>query len=492
MNEADLQSILEDNRLLKERQETPDLPEALKTIPSLTLVDLEKEIKKIPLELVEGENGRILYHDLFTNGILYLDLGLDLHILPQELLPYAALFGRALLEMGTESEDFVKLSQRIGRTTGGIYPVPYTTAVPGRDQAAAWLFLRGKAITSKADELLGILRDVLLTVHLYQQDRFRQIVLEEKAGLEAQLTPVGHRMVNVRLRAQFGEAGWAAEQMGGISFLFFLRRLAEDVEKDWPSVLEKLETLRRTLVNRNSMICNVTVDADHWKESLPRLETFLDGLPERPAAAAIWKPGRDPVSEGLTIPAQVNYVGKGANLYELGYDLSGSISVINNFLRNSYLYERVRLQGGAYGVFPLFDIRSGVYTYLSYRDPNLLRTLETYDQTGQFLLGLGESNLSQDEIEKNIIGAIGDMDAYQLPDAKGLTSLQRYLANDTDEDRQRRRDQVLSTSLPDFHTLGEALERLKDAGRVVVLGSSDAIQAANSERPGWLEVQKVL
>ncbi len=77
----------------------------------------------------------MLYHDLFTNGIVYLDLGLDLHALPQELLPYVPLFGRALLEMGTETEDFVRLSQRIGRTTGGIWPVTYTSVVRGQDRS---------------------------------------------------------------------------------------------------------------------------------------------------------------------------------------------------------------------------------------------------------------------------------------------------------------------------------------------------------------------
>jgi Zn-dependent M16 (insulinase) family peptidase len=492
MTSAELQEVLEDSRQLKLRQETPDPPEALAAIPALKLDDLEKEVKRIPLDVQELESTQVLYHDLFTNGILYLDAGFNLGVLPQEYLPYVSLFGRAFVELGTEAEDYVKLSQRIGRKTGGIRPASFTSAVRGRDQGAAWLFLRGKSTLSQAEDLLGILRDILLSLRLDNQSRFRQMVLEEKADQEAQIIPVGHRMINSRLRASFDVSGWAAEQMGGISYLFFLRQLAEDVDRDWPGVLEKLETMRSILVNRSGMLCNVTLDSAAWKKFKPSLQDFLQRLPLEPLAQVEWNPSPLPSAEGLTIPAQVNYVGKGANLYRLGYHLHGSIYVILNYLRSTWLWEQVRVRGGAYGAFCPFDQRSGVFTFISYRDPNLKSTLDIYDQTGQFLKTTGGARLSADELTKSIIGAIGDMDAYQLPDAKGYTSMQRYLAGEDDEHRQILRNQILSTGLLDFSSLGEVLEAVKDTGRVVVLGSQEAVQAANSTHPGWLEVRKVL
>lgn len=60
----------------------------------------------------------------------------------------------------------------------------------------------------------------------------------------------------------------------------------------------------------------------------------------------------------------------------------------------------------------------GVFTFLSYRDPNLLKTLDVYDGTGDFLRGL---ELDNEALAKAIIGTIGDVDSYQLPDAKGYT-----------------------------------------------------------------------
>src|SRR5262249_53894220 len=159
----------------KQLQETPDPPEALAIIPTLKLADLDRQNKLIPLELSERDDAKILYHDLFTNGILYLDLGLNLRALPQDLLPYVTLFGRALLEIGTSQEDYVQLSQRIGRATGGIWSQNFISVVRGTRDSAAWLFLRGKAVPERAGELLAILRDVLLTARLDNRERFRQI-----------------------------------------------------------------------------------------------------------------------------------------------------------------------------------------------------------------------------------------------------------------------------------------------------------------------------
>jgi hypothetical protein len=483
-----LAEIVEATRLLKLRQETPDTPEALASIPSLKLEDLERHNKQIPGEVTEMADGsQIVYHDLFTNGIVYFDLGMNLHLLPRELLPYAALFGRALLEMGTESEDFVSLSQRIGRATGGIRPSYLTSAVVDTDQASAWLFLRSKATPEHVPELFEILHDILLTARLDNPERFRQMVLEGKADMEAALTPAGHRLVNARLRSFFGEAGWLEEQLGGVSHLYFLRALADEIDQDWPGVLAKLETMRRLLVNRRALIANVTLDGGNWQRFQPLLAEFLQLLPAGPVSWQPWGTTVVPENQGLAIPAQVNFVGKGANLYQLGYSLHGSQAVINNYLRTTWLWEKVRVQGGAYGGFCVFDHRSGVFSYLSYRDPNIAETLETYDLTGQFLRNLDENRLSQEELVKSIIGTIGDMDAYQLPDAKGYTWLGRYLAGDTDEMRQQRREQILGTTLADFHAFGEALDGLRKNGLVVVMGAEQDLMAAHS-----LTIERVL
>jgi Zn-dependent M16 (insulinase) family peptidase len=350
----------------------------------LKLSDLERQNKTIPSEISELAGSRLLFHDLFTNGILYLDLGFDLHTLPVEYLPFLSLFSRSLLEIGTEKEDFVKLSQRIGRATGGIYPASFISTVRNTTQSTAWLYLRGKSTVAQVGELMEILQDILLTVKLDNRERFQQMLLEEKAGLEAGMIPSGHRVVNLRLRSAFTEADWAQELMGGIEYLFFIRQLVQVVEQDWQSVLDKLEGIRQLLVNRDAMICNITLDEQNWHELQPGIEGFLASLPSFPPQFHRWQPAEAEAYEGLVVPSPVNYVGKGANLFELGYQADVSVDVINNYLSTTWLWEKVRVQGGAYGGFCQFNPRSGVYSYLSYRDPNLAG-IANYDGTSEFL-----------------------------------------------------------------------------------------------------------
>jgi len=163
--------------------------------------------------------------------------------------------------------------------------------------------------------------------------------------------------------------------------------------------------------------------------------------------------------------------------------------VVRRFLRTTWLWDKVRVQGGAYGGQCMFDRYSGGFTFVSYRDPNLIATLQIYDRTAEFLRS---ADLSETELTRNIIGTIGEIDFYRLPDAKGFASMQHYLIGDTDEARQRMREEVLSTTAADIRNFADAMAGIAAHGRVVVLGSEQAIEAANAERPGLLSVSRVM
>jgi Zn-dependent M16 (insulinase) family peptidase len=237
------------------------------------------------------------------------------------------------------------------------------------------------------------------------------------------------------------------------------------------------------------MVFNLTADRKDFHSIEDAVHSFLDVLPDRAATMQAWQPGLFPRFEGVMIPSQVNYVGKGADLYREGYEPHGSSKVITGYLRASWLWEKVRVQGGAYGGFCLFDRMSGVFTFVSYRDPNLLKTIENFDGTAQFLR---TADLAEDEVRKAIIGAIGDVDAHMLPDRKGYVSMLRRLTGDSEEVRQKMRDQILGTTAKDFRAFAEVLDKVNRDGIVKVLGSQDAIESALVERPRWLETFRLL
>jgi Zn-dependent M16 (insulinase) family peptidase len=488
MSKDQVAVVVADTARLRALQEKADPPEALSKIPVLKVADLERQNKPIPMALQAQGDTRLFFHDLFTNGILYMDVAMDLGGMPEAYLPLVPLLGRAFTEMGTEKEDFVTLNQRISRETGGIWSETFASATRGQG-AAVWLLLRAKGMSDRAHSLVDVLKDLLLNVKLENKARFRQILLEEKARCEERLIPEGHGIVGLRLRSHFGPAQWAAEQMGGIHYLQFIRGLAKDFDVLWKEVLGRLEDLRHRLINSSRMIFNLTLDEKAWHGAEPHVRSLVGMIPRHDHQPARWDWETVPCHEAMIVPSQVNYVGKGLDLFSLGYQFHGSSLVVSRYVRNKFLWERVRVQGGAYGAFSSFDYYSGSMTLVSYRDPNLLKTLDVFDQVAHFLESI---QLTDEELDRSILGAIGDLDAYMLPDAKGRGSMLRSLTGDTDPLRQRMREEMLSTRKEDFVSFGAALGDLKEKGIVKVLGGADAIQEAAAHRPGWLTVSTLL
>ena len=465
---------------LRALQEAPDDPEAVATIPRVTKADLPLVNKPIPAEFSELAGVRVMTHDLPTGGIVYADLTFDVQGMDEAMLPYVPLLARCFTEMGTARRDFVELGMRIAAKTGGIEgDMLITTSLQDRSPVVK-LLVNAKATTENAESLFSLMSEVLLEGRLDDRERFRSILLEEKARAEEQLVPAGHSVVISRLRSHFGMAGRVSELTDGIAYLQFLRRLVSGFDAQWADILSNLEAAREMLIRRNSALLNITVDDAGWNRIAPQAKAFLAALPVREQAGAVWSFTPSSQHEVFAIPAQVNYVGKAANLYDLGYVYHGSANVIFKHLRMGWLWDKVRVQGGAYGAFAAFDRAGGTLAQVSYRDPNLLKTLDVYDASAEYLRNV---HLSTDELEKAIVGAIGELDAHLLPDAKGAASMTRYLTGDTEERRQQMREEILGTTLDDFRAFGAILSEAAAQGVVCVLGGAGVKEAAAEK--GW-------
>jgi Zn-dependent M16 (insulinase) family peptidase len=343
-------------------------------------------------------------------------------------------------------------------------------------------------VPEKAGELLAILHDVITDARLDNRDRIRQMVLEAKAGFESSLAGMGNAIAAMRLKAQFNQSDWLNEQLSGVSHYFVLRELAGRIDSDWTGVESDLMTIRAALLGRANMVANITADEPLIAGFRPQLADFVGGLPTGAADSGEWSLAAAPGSEGLSFPGQVNYVAKGADLTRLGFNPSAAAAVVVKHLNTTYLWDRIRVQGGAYGGGASFDQFAGSFVFTSYRDPNLIETIENYDQAAGFLRqGVGDQDLT-----RSIIGVIGAVDTYRLPDAKGFMSMLWELMGDTEEARQQRREEILGASQKDFAAMAEVLEQVARSGRVVVLGSETAIKAANDQRGNFLRVTKVL
>ncbi|KAL4578658.1 hypothetical protein LXL04_014787 [Taraxacum kok-saghyz] len=486
MTEEDLAELA---RVTNDLQSKPPAP--LRSAPRFTLKNISRKPKQVSLEVGDINGVKVLKHDIITNDVLYADIAFDMSSLKPELLPLVPLFCRSLLEMGTKDLNALQLNQLIGKETGGISVYPFTSSKQGSNDPVSHIIVRGKSMSASTEDLFNLMTSVLQEAEFTNMKRFKRFVSESKARLENQLRDCGHGLVATRMNAKLNHAGWIAEQMGGISYLEFLKDLEGKIEQDWSELSMSLEEIRKTLLSRKGCIVNLTSDGKNLTIAEKFVTKFLNLLPN--SSSIVTSSSSNELlplnNEAIIIPTQVNYVGKAANIYENGYQLKGSVYVISKYISNTWLWDNIRVNGGAFGAFCDFDTRSGVLSFLSYRDPNLLKTLDVYDGTSDFLR---ELELDDNILEKAIIGTIQDLDSYQLPDAKGYSSFLRYLSGVSEEDRLARREEILSTRSSDLKEFADIVDTIKDKGVVVAVTSEANADVANKERSNFLEMKKIL
>jgi len=467
--------IRADAAAVKRFQEEPDPPEAIATLPKLSIADISQEIDRIPSKASALAGVPSLSHELFTNGICYLDLAFDVSDIPDELQPCLPLLGKLTCEMGAADLSYEAMAKRISLRTGGL-GAGLATGLTA-DGKGDWQYLTFslKTLERNVDEALEILMDLLTAGDLTDQARMRDLIREKKNGLHASVIPSGHLFAQMAATAGLFLSARRNEQWHGRTQLRYVTAMAEQGGSGKESFRERLQSLRTRLFTRSRLRLNLTAEA----EGLQRLATAAARLAEAlPAGRAPKRgdtalPASGPI--GIAIPSQVSYVAKVLAAPPYEDPLAPALFVLARQLSNGSLYRRIRVQGGAYGGFCRYEPLNGLFAFLSYRDPHLVETLDVYRQVVDGVVAAG---VSQTEAEKAVIGAIASLDKPQDPRGRGYTALIRDFAGLTDIGRLRFRNGVLAVQAKD---LQKAARRFLTAAvaAVAVCASEERLRQAN-------------
>ncbi len=463
---------------LQEAQTKEDSEDALATIPVLTLEDLAKENKLLPISK-KTNILPIITHEIETTGILYSRIVLNIDNLPYELLPLLSLYSRALTEIGTKNYSFIELGLEIEATTGGIGAYSSFQSKVNSKETLNSFVLSGKSTHDKIEKLVNLFEEIIFNPNFNNKERFIQMVLEEKARLEQAIIPTGHSFVLARLGAVQSQVGAINEYTQGISYLDYIKDLSKNIEVKWEEFLENLQKIHACIFTRDNALLDMTANSEILVKAEKVFAPLLEKIQNSNYTQSnnSWKINLLDGNEALIVPARVNYVGMSTNLHKHDYEFHGSALVISRFLRMGYLWDRIRVLGGAYGCFVQYSRITGSFAFVSYRDPQVEKSLEVYKKAPEFL---GNLHLSQRDLNCAIIGTIGDLDSYLLPDAMGATALWRELVGDTKEIRQKIRDEILSTKLVDFHNFATPLSKALKESKCVSLGGVDTENYAKS------------
>ena len=473
MSAEEIAEVLASCAALKEAQEEPDTEEALASIPILARSDIRAEAERLPLDLRDCAGTKILYSDIETNGIVYLNFYFPMAAVAQADLPYAYLLAEMFGAVDTARHSYAELAMLRSLYTGGFGAdiVAYTRA--GEPDSLLPRFkLRAKVLKGNLPRLFDLLAEIMTESDFSGAKRVRELIDEEKTGMELSLQRAANQVVAARIAADLTPAGRYAE-VGGLPFHDFLRTFKDNFEARHAEMQAAFRRILPQIFNANDLMVSVTAPTADYDEVAAQLAAFQQKLTSEtfPVAPYTWEIA--PKNEGLMTQSRVQYVAKGANFIKLGFAYTGVLRVLETLLRYDYFWTRIRVQGGAYGAMTQFN-RNGFMIFSSYRDPNLAETFAVLDETADYVRSF---DVSDREMDKFIIGTMSGVDAPLTPQMKGDIAATFHLRGITWEDRQRAREEILTARQEDVRALAPLVEAAMRENVRCVLGGEEKIRA---------------
>jgi len=396
---------------------------------------------------------------------------------PQELIPYVSLLSHVIGSMNTKNYSFGDLNKALNIHTGGFFTSLRTYLVKMDDnQILPRFVVTSKTMNYKVVKLFELGEEILNNTIYRDPDRLKTILLRHQSQIEAQVKGNGYHVASRRLSSYISNQGMFNEITGGLSYYWFVTDLLKNFDADANVIIANLEQVARLLFNWNNMVVSVTGAKKDQTVFANGLNFLARQLPPGTLEEQNWDFRTVNQNEGLMAASNVQYVVKGFNYKTLGYGWDAKMRVLNHVLSTDWLQTRIRVIGGAYGGFSSIA-PGGNFTLNSYRDPNLVSTIENFDNTPEYLSSFASDSLS---MTRYIIGTISEMDSPLTPSQKGDQAVSMFLSQRTEEEVQRDRDAVLSTTQEDIRGFTQLVQEGLRQAKICVYGNSEKITSDQS------------
>ena len=469
----EIKALIEDTAHLKQYQEEPSPKEDLEKIPMLKRSDMKKEASPFINEVRDCDGTTVLFHEMFTNRINYLDFLFDVTDLSEEEIPYLGILKAVLGYMNTSRYGYADLANEINLYTGGVSSsIGVYPSVKKPDSYQAKYEVRTKVLYENTDKAMDIIKDILGTTDITDEKRLYEILAQAKSRLQMSLSSAGHSVSAIRAMSYFSKTAYYNDMTGGIALYRVIADYEEHFEVKKGMLIERLDALRKKIFCKERLMVSLTADREGYDAAVKEIGGLKEILGSGAPQAAVPVLNCVKKNEGFLDASQVQYVSRAGNFVKRGFSYTGALRILKVILSYDYLWLNVRVKGGAYGCMSGF-MRNGDSYFTSYRDPNLGKTNEIYEKTPEYL-----KNFDADErdMTKYIIGTISDLDTPLNPSAKGSRSLSAYLTGVTYADVQKERDEVINAEPENIRALADLIEAVLSDHNLCVIGNEDAVK----------------
>ena len=487
LSEKDRKQIIDKSLALEKTQSEADTPEALASIPHLSRSDLSSKIDNIHRRHEDLNGVPALCHELYTNGITYIDLSFPVDIFSvDDEYPWLQFFSRVIISVGLPGMDYGEVSSLMARTVGGFLAILHTgSAVKGTDPylktacgnldiaGRDWILFRIKCLDEKIAASLDLAVRLITEADFSDRRRINDLVLEMKNEIDSSLAPMGHMYSSSRAGRYNSRSKIIEEKWAGITQIEFVHKLAKMETRE---IIKKLYNIQEKIKGAG-LIVNLTGGAEGVKiaasQITQKFSNFGSPVPRPSGEFLLGKQGAGGAEVFSSNSLQVGFAAMALNSAPFNTVQQIAELVLTHQMSTGALWEDIRMKGGAYGAFVNSDCLENCMSFATYRDPNPLRSLDIFSQL-----------IKNDSInylhEKSIIGCYSKETRPRTAAEDGLVDFYRFLYGIEDTYRQKKLERLISISEDDITEAFKALALKQKSGPVVIAGVKKAEEAAKA------------
>ncbi|RGU43304.1 insulinase family protein [Collinsella sp. AF16-8] len=480
MTDAELADVVERTAALRAAQEAEDTPEAKATLPRLRVSDIGEARPEPPLVVDTTAPIPCLRHGIPTNRLAYAMQYFDLSCVAFEDLPYVTLLCRLLKQLPTSEHSAEELDNLLAGKLGFLSFTTEVMTQPDVNGAHPYLLVSAGALSEKIGALASLPREVWSSTLLADADadRVRDVLTQIRIGLEQGFINNGHSAALGRAMSYSSPSAVVREQLSGVDFYLFLRDLLDHFDERLDDLRAKLAELAGRIFVADGCMASFTgsdEDFDAYWDAAGSL-----GL----GAGAAGVAGNDVLvvptprdrHEAFVIPSDICFAARACDPRRLAIDVTGAWAVAANALSYDYLWNEIRVKGGAYGCgFRAAGERQAAF--YTYRDPAIDPSIERVARAGEWL---GSFEPDEAAFEGFIVSCVSGMDAPVKPYALTKRRNTTYLAGLDPHAREERRAQMLAATPGELRSLGTDVTRIAAESPTCVFGGRDVIAKSNA------------
>jgi Zn-dependent M16 (insulinase) family peptidase len=331
---------------------------------------------------------------------------------------------------------------------------------------------RTKFIFENLEKATGLLEEMLFRSDFSDKKRIHDLLKQNISRLELKFQTAGHTAAALRAASYYSPAAALADESSGIAYYQYLKDFENDFDHKVEVFTNRIQVLLKSILRKENLMVDVTGNATALQQVQNYVPSFLGNLYETPVEPCDLVVNCTKKNEGFQNAAQIQYVARSGDFKKVGYEYSGVMKVLKVILGYDYFWQKVRVEGGAYGCMSNF-VREGRISFVSYRDPNLENTYEVFEKTPEYLR---DFHVDERTMTKYIIGTISNMDTPLTPYQKGVRGLTAYMTDISMDMLQKERDQVINVTAEDIRALADVVADTMAQGYLCVIGNEDKIQ----------------